>query len=220
MPSKNLIERAISVPIRQSLEWDERWNGKDCGLINCWEVGRSTALINPDLAVAAKRGELPELPFEGGIAGKPKSPNKYGHLNYYAMWLGLRNESLLIDMAGEHQVTCKRTNLTKIFTADLLKIEPLNVFFTGFTSKKKTEGLIKEAEGIGFKVSDKVTQTLYYLVCGPKPDSSTVEKAKKNGAKTISQEEWQEEIASAMGRKKQSVPRRNKQLNFETNATD
>ena len=203
MPAKNLIERSISVSIRQSLDWNERWNGKDFGLINCWEVGRSTASTKPDLAAAAKRGELPELPFEGGIVGKPKSPNKYGHLNYYAMWLGLRNESLLIDMAGEHQVTCNRTKLTKIFTADLLKIEPLNVFFTGFDSKKKTEGLINEAEKIGFKVSDKVTQTLSYLVCGPKPDPPTVEKANKNGAKTISHDEWEAEITKVSDRKKQ-----------------
>ena len=124
MPKKTIIERAVSTPVRANVSWEKRWTGKDQGLINCWDVGRSTALIKPELAKAAKRGELPELHFEGGIAGNPKKPNKYGHLNYYAMWLGLRNEALHINLDEEYEVTCTRTKLTKVFTRDLKKIEP------------------------------------------------------------------------------------------------
>jgi len=184
----------------------------DQGLINCWEVGRNTASIKPELAAAAAKGELPELPFEGGIAGNPESPNKYGHLYYYAMWLGLRNESLQIDPDGEHEVTCSRTGLKKVFTMNLLKIEPINVFFTGFG--KETETLIKNAKKYGYKVSDKVTKTLYYLVCGPSPDAPTVKKAKDNGAEIISADEWKKKLAEKQGSKKHHTSEQNKQLKF------
>ena len=124
MPANKVIKQSITVPIRKSADWQERWEGDDHGLINCWEVGRTTATTKPELAKAAKRGELPELYFEGGIAGNPKKPNKYGHLYYYAMWLGLRNEALHINLDEEYEVTCTRTKLTKVFTRDLKKIEP------------------------------------------------------------------------------------------------
>lgn len=190
------IHQSIETPIRESLSWNDRWEKEDKGLINCWEVGRTTALRNSDLADAAKNGELPELHFEGGIAGNPEKPNKYGHLNYYAMWLGLRNESLLIDLDSEYEVTCSRTGITKTFTADLLKIEPINVYFTGFSDSKNDE-LIAAAKKVGYKVSEKVIQNLYFLISGPEPDPSVVKKAEKCGAKIISAKEWEDELSKS-----------------------
>lgn len=61
------IHRSISEAFRESLSIGERWNGPDKGLISCWEVGRRLTKCAPELAASAKRGELPELGWKGGV---------------------------------------------------------------------------------------------------------------------------------------------------------
>ena len=54
------------------MNYEERIESSDLGVINAWEVGRELALKNPSLAEQAKRGELPELGLTGVIAGNAR----------------------------------------------------------------------------------------------------------------------------------------------------
>ena len=99
--------------------WEEEWEGADEGLIRCWERGREKARENPDLAAAAKRGELVILPWKRGVR---ISKNKaFGPLLYLAMWQGLRGDDLNIDLAAEVTIQCSSTGLTVTYTGDRSK---------------------------------------------------------------------------------------------------
>lgn len=116
------IVRSINQPIRQIMNYEERIESSDLGVINAWEVGRELALKNPSLAEQAKRGELPELGLKGGIAGNPKiKQKKYGCLWYLAQWQGLRSDDLDIYLDREVELVCTRTNIKVIFTPDMNK---------------------------------------------------------------------------------------------------
>ena len=77
------IHRSHKEPKREGLSWDERWKGKDKGLITCWEVGRELREKEPELASRAEKGELPVLGWKG-VEKKTKKGEKYGTLFHLA----------------------------------------------------------------------------------------------------------------------------------------
>jgi hypothetical protein len=98
----------------------ERWFGDDRGIMVSWVVGLSMGKRHPELAEAARRGELPILPWKGGV-DKPVKRKKFGALHYLAMWQGLRGDDLDIDVEREVQMTCTRFGATVTFTGDQTK---------------------------------------------------------------------------------------------------
>lgn len=112
------LHRSISESIRANATWKERWNEADKGLIACWERGREKVFENPTLAAQARDGQLVVLPWKGGIEKEIKKKQKFGTLSYLAMWQGLRNEDLCIDMHEEISFTCTITKMTVVFTND------------------------------------------------------------------------------------------------------
>jgi len=102
------LRRSITEPIREGLDWKQRWQADDRGLIVCWEVGRNLQHDKPHLAESAKRGELVLLAWRGGVEQELKG-KKTGTLKYLAMWRGLREEDLDLDLEGEITLTCTRT---------------------------------------------------------------------------------------------------------------
>jgi hypothetical protein len=117
------IHRSIEHPIRKDLEWDERWKGPDEGLTWAWERGRQKRTEEPDLAEKAENGELLILPWKGGVEKDTKNKKKYGSLKYLAMWQGLRNEDLDIDLENDTAIKCAKTGTTVVFTADINRLK-------------------------------------------------------------------------------------------------
>jgi len=109
------LQRSISEPIREGLDWDQRWQAEDQGLIVCWEVGRQLQYEKPHLAETAKRGELVVLVWRGGVEQELKG-KKTGTLKYLAMWQGLRGEDLDLDLEGEIILTCTKTGQAVIYS--------------------------------------------------------------------------------------------------------
>jgi len=119
------ICRSVDEPIRKNPSFEERWNGPDNGLITCWEVGRIKRITSPDLAECAIHGELPVFGWKGGVEKKIQKKEKYGSLNYLALWQGLRNEDLDIDPTEEREIICAKTGMKVVYTSDTSKyIEP------------------------------------------------------------------------------------------------
>lgn len=116
------ISRSINEPKRTGLSWEQKWKGSDGGLIACWERGRDKALENPELAMAAKNGELVVLAWKGGVDKKIKG-KKYGSLSYLATWQGLRGEDLNINQDVDTSIICSKTEVEVIFTSNLLSYE-------------------------------------------------------------------------------------------------
>jgi hypothetical protein len=112
------VHRSVTEPIRETGNWSARWEGTDQGLITCWERGREKANEAPDLAALAREGQLVELPWKGGVQKAIKKKEKYGTLFYLAMWQGLRNEDLNIDMDVETSLVCTATKMTVTYTGD------------------------------------------------------------------------------------------------------
>ena len=119
----HIVRRSTAEPSRSGLSWLEVWRGEDRALIQCWENGRALSLTQPDLAQAARRGELPPLIWKGGITGNPKMKKRYGSLQYLATWQGLRGAELAIDVEREITVPCARTGVMVIFTPDLARLD-------------------------------------------------------------------------------------------------
>jgi len=115
------LHRNNQEPIREGLSWDERWQGSDKGLITCWEVGRNKSKTDPELARRAKNGELPVLPWKGGIKKKTKMKEKFGTLSYLAQWQGLRGDDLDIDLTRDSELVCSKTGMKVIYTSDVKK---------------------------------------------------------------------------------------------------
>ena len=113
------IYRSFKKPIRGKLSWDKLWEGRDKGLIKCWEVGRELSEKEPDLAERAKKGELPVLGWKGGVEKKIKKKEKYGTLWYLAQWQGLRGEDLDIDFSEASELICSKTGIKVIYTDDV-----------------------------------------------------------------------------------------------------
>lgn len=118
-----MIQRPIAAPIRANLTWEARWRGSDRGLIHCWELGRRLRLTDKPTARQAEKGEFPPLPWKGGFTGELKAKKRYATLQYLAMWQGLAGLDLSIDPDKEATLTCSRTALPMIFTADLTKVD-------------------------------------------------------------------------------------------------
>lgn len=115
------IYRSHTEPLRDQPTFEQRWKDEDKGLITCWEVGRTLAVREPELAERAKRGELPPAGWKGGVENATKSGEKIGTLYYLAQWLGLRGEDLDIDTADEPVLVCSRTGMKVTFTGDPAK---------------------------------------------------------------------------------------------------
>ena len=116
-----ILQRRFSEPRRTGLNTEALWKGDDQGLIISWEVGRDLAKSEPELAERAKRGELPVLPWKGGVETALKSGKKYGSFQYLAMWQGLRGNDLYIDLDKETSLVCARTGTKVIYTPELDK---------------------------------------------------------------------------------------------------
>lgn len=122
-----IVTRKISEPIRQGATREETWEGEDKGLIRCWETGRELANSKPEMAAAAKNGELPVTNWKGGVSRTLKRLDKYGALQYLAQWQGLRGEDLEVNPAQEVTITCSRTGMVITFTADISKLIDANM---------------------------------------------------------------------------------------------
>ena len=92
------------------------------GLINAWLSGIAIAQHQPDVALKAKAGELPVLPWKGGVAKKLKKSDKIGALQYMAAWQGLRGEDLDIQQGVEVSMTCSRFGVPVLFTDNIKKL--------------------------------------------------------------------------------------------------
>jgi len=117
------IYRSFLEPIRENLSWEETWKQEDKGLIKNYEVGKTLALKQPELAEKAKRGELPALGYMGGTDIHLVNPKKLGSLNYLAQWQALRGEDLNIDTDNELVLVCSKTNVEVFFTWDMEKLK-------------------------------------------------------------------------------------------------
>lgn len=116
-----IVYRPISEPIRKKASFDERLNDYDSGLILAWEVGRQTAINNPDIANRVNNGELPQLNHKGGHSKKLKACDfKYGTFQYLAEIQGIKGKNLDINTTRDDGMTliCSRTGMKTIFTSD------------------------------------------------------------------------------------------------------
>ncbi|MEX2287502.1 MAG: hypothetical protein WD648_10465 [Planctomycetaceae bacterium] len=97
----------------------EKWDGRDRGLIFCWERGRQIRIGEPELAARAEKGELVILAWRGGVEEKVKLETKSGTLQYLATWQGLRGDDLNVALDGERVIVCSRTGQAVMFSAKL-----------------------------------------------------------------------------------------------------
>lgn len=122
MPTTLIIHRPFSEPDRRGLDWKQTWQAPDRGLIKCWEIGRSIAQQDPDLAKRCRSGALPPLNWKGGVSRALKKKEKFGALQYLAQWQGLRGEDLSVDLETEHTIVCTITGMIVTFTPDVTKL--------------------------------------------------------------------------------------------------
>lgn len=113
-----LIHQSATQPPPEVEDFDARMNGPDGGLVNAWLAGRALRAPQPGLAAAAVAGELPVLPYRGGVDRTIKSTKKLGSLLYVAMWQGLRGDDLAVDSAQEIRLRCARYDVEVTFTPD------------------------------------------------------------------------------------------------------
>lgn len=112
-----LTARAADAPDLSNATFDDRWHGPDGGLILSWTIGLQLSSRDPGLSAAAMRGELPVLPWKGGVQKAIKGA-KIGALHYLATWQGLRREDLDIDTEHPPKLRCTRTGVEVTFTGD------------------------------------------------------------------------------------------------------
>lgn len=117
-----LLSHPSKTPPILSDDFQERLEGPDQGLINAWVAGLEKRASWPGTAAKALGGELPVLPFRGGVEKRIKRTDKVGSLLYVAMWQGLRGEDLNLDTAAEISMTCTRTGVPVLFTMDYNKL--------------------------------------------------------------------------------------------------
>jgi len=118
------INKTINEPIRAELDRNIAWSSEDKGLIAAWEAGRKIrARRDSDsdsacLVEAIERGELPVLPFKGGVSKPLKSGKKIGVHLYLAMLLGIKGEDLDVDTDVRSTLRCRKTDVVVTFTSD------------------------------------------------------------------------------------------------------
>lgn len=105
-----------------SEDFYQRNHGPDEGLINSWVCGIELALKDPKLASQAKAGELPLLPWKGGLEKPILRKDKVGSLQYLAAWQGLRGDDLDVELGKEVEITCTKTHVPVTFTGQLQKL--------------------------------------------------------------------------------------------------
>lgn len=89
-------------------------------MLLCYARGLEKRREDPALAARAEAGELPVLPWRGGVEKALRSGVKLGSMYYLAMWHGLRGENLAIDVDTEQSLTCSATGQQVLFVPDLL----------------------------------------------------------------------------------------------------
>lgn len=108
------VTRSITTPIRNGLKTvADIWDGRDKGLIFCWEQGREEAARKPDLADRAGRGELVAVGRAESRDAEDHGIWKRGSLQYLAWWQGLRGEDLNVSFVEEIEILCP-----KVFVAN------------------------------------------------------------------------------------------------------
>lgn len=117
-----IINKSISEPIPPIRNFNENWGDLSAGLVTAWNTGRDKIERDPELAEAARNGQLIPLVWKGGVEKKILKTTKYGSMYYLAMWQGLRGEDLNIDLDFETTLTCSATGMTVIFTPDIEKL--------------------------------------------------------------------------------------------------
>ncbi len=113
-----LITASASSPPVLGDSWEARQEGVDAGLISAWIAGRDMRERAPALVQSVLRGELPVLPFKGGVEKKIKG-SKVGALQYLAMWQGLRGDDLHVALGSRPIMRCSRTAVQVYFTDDV-----------------------------------------------------------------------------------------------------
>lgn len=113
------IKASVNQRPLECVEFADRWNGPDKGLVTCWLTGLERRTSDRDLAARADAGELPVLPWKGGVAKEVKV-RKIGSLQYLATWQGLRGEDLDIYLDKDVQMVCSRTGVAVLFTGNLV----------------------------------------------------------------------------------------------------
>lgn len=113
-----LITSSIKNPPTLGESWEDRQEGADKGLISAWLSGVEKQKSWLEIASAAKRRELPVLPFKGGVE-KPVKVVKTGSLHYIAMWQGLRGDDLNVSLGSSPSMTCSKTGVKVIYTDDV-----------------------------------------------------------------------------------------------------
>jgi hypothetical protein len=117
-----IVSKSISEPIPPVTSWEASWGDLPAGLVTAWNTGRDKVERDPELAEAARTGQLIPLVWKGGVEKKILKTTKYGSMYYLAMWQGLRGEDLNIDLDSEPSITCSATGMTVIFTPDIEKL--------------------------------------------------------------------------------------------------
>jgi len=117
-----IVRKSVSEPINVAHDWESRWGNLAAGIVTSWIRGRELVKEKPDLAEAARAGRLIPLAWKGGVEKKIQKETKYGSMYYLAMWQGLREEDLNIDLDSEPSLTCSFTGMTVFFTKDTDKL--------------------------------------------------------------------------------------------------
>lgn len=116
------IIHSFNSPPQFQERFEDRINGPDGGIINAWLAGIKHRSDNSPWYKAAEAGELPILPYRGGVEKKIKKNLKIGVLHYLAMWQGLRGEDLDINTTDEPILTCSKFGVSVQYTLNLSKI--------------------------------------------------------------------------------------------------
>lgn len=113
-----IINRSISIPIRDFQGTEHRWRSDDKGIIWCWERGRILSVEKPELASRVRNGELPKLGWKGGVPTGFKGKKKNGTIHYLAQWQGIAGKDLEIDTEAKTTIICSATGVEVTFSKD------------------------------------------------------------------------------------------------------
>lgn len=123
------VRAFVTSPPALGLAFEDRFGTPEATLTSAWLRGlevraeEAAAALRGErskatgLAERAGAGELPVLPWKGGVpkAIKSRAP-RIGATHYLAMWQGLRGEDLDIDLSATPTLTCTRFGVTVSFT--------------------------------------------------------------------------------------------------------